>query len=56
MLAVHCTGKADVTIKIKDDDFMEMVSGKLTPQKVWHRIHKYLLFVIVNGALYNEHF
>ena len=36
MLIVHCTGKGDVTIKIKDDDFMDMVAGKLTPQKVCH--------------------
>jgi len=28
------TGKADVTVKIKDADFMDLVSGKLTPQKV----------------------
>ena len=30
----NCIGKGEVTIKLKDDDFMDMVAGKLTPQKV----------------------
>ena len=31
---IHSIGKGDVTIKVKDDDFMDMASGKLSPQKV----------------------
>ena len=34
MLLFFGAGKADVTVKIKDADFMDLVSGKLTPQKV----------------------
>ena len=53
---VHCTGKGDVTIKVKDDDFMDMVSGKLTPQKVNHHFLSFLVFYKLNTLYYYIHF
>ena len=38
LLLYVCTGKGDVTIKVKDNDFMDMASGKLSPQKVCSNI------------------
>ena len=50
----HSTGKGDVTIKIKDNDFMDMVAGKLTPQKVCNRhLRKPILLTV---AVYVEFF
>lgn len=31
------SGKADVTLTVSDEDFMEVVQGKLNPQKVLHK-------------------
>lgn len=30
-------GKADVTITVSDEDFMEVVQGRLNPQKVTNK-------------------
>lgn len=33
------SGKADVTFTVSDEDFMEVVQGKLNPQKVTHNLY-----------------
>ncbi len=33
------SGKADVTMTVSDEDFMEVVQGKLNPQKVTHNLY-----------------
>lgn len=35
------SGKVDVTITVSDEDFMEVVLGKLNPQKVTHEKARY---------------
>ena len=34
-IKIHFIGKADVTITISDKDFMELLMGKLNPQKLF---------------------
>lgn len=51
------SGKADVTFTVSDEDFMEVVQGKLNPQKVTNKTHSVpvnlcLCHVLTKGPQY----